>query len=92
MMRHGLVDGAVAEPVDVAQPDAARAQRLARTDHDAPGGGVEPHHIQRRAGGDAETAPLADGEMNDAVMTAEHAAVEIDDFARTRRRPAAAAR
>ncbi len=83
-MRHGLVDRAVAEPVDVAQPDTARAQRLARTDHDSPGGGVEPHHIERRAGGDAETTPLADGEMNDAVMMAEHPAAEIDDFARTR--------
>ena len=33
------------------------------------------------AGGDAEAAPLADGEMDDAVMRAEHAAVEIDDVA-----------
>ena len=55
-------------------------------------GGVEPHHIKRRAGRDAEPAPLADGEMDDAVVTAEHAAVEIDDLAGRRRRPAAAAR
>ena len=44
--------------------------------------GVEPHHVKRRAGGDAEAAPLADGEMDDAVVAAEHAAVEVDDLAR----------
>ena len=31
--------------------------------------------------GDAEAAALADGEMDDAVMAAEHTAVEIDDVA-----------
>ena len=72
--------------------DAARAQRFARADHDAARRGVEPHDIKRRAGRDAEPAPLADGEMDDAVMAAEHAAVEVDDVAGSGRRPAAAAR
>src|SRR5580700_2694156 len=60
-MRQRRVEGAVAEPIDLAQPDTAGAQRLARTDHDAARGGVEPHHIKRRAGGDTEAAALADG-------------------------------
>src|SRR6266508_6979359 len=33
------------------------------------------------AGSDAEPPPLADGEMDDARMTAEHPALEIDDVA-----------
>src|SRR5690606_15192263 len=43
--------------------------------------GIEPHHIERRAGRDAQALALADGEMRDALMPAEHAAREIDDFA-----------
>src|ERR1700731_4922640 len=79
------VDRGVAEPIDVAQPDAAGGQRFARTDHDAARGGVEPHDIKRRTGRDAEPAPLPDGEMNDAVVMAEHAAVEAADLARSAR-------
>ncbi len=43
--------------------------------------GIEPHHIERRARGDAEPAPLPDREMHDAPMGADDAAVEIDDIA-----------
>src|SRR6185312_6206576 len=73
------VNVAVAEPVDVAQHDAAGAQRLARADHHAAALGVEPHDIERRAGGNAEAFALADGEIDDAGMRAEHLAVAIDD-------------
>jgi hypothetical protein len=76
-----LVDAALAQPIDIAQPHPAGAQRLARPDHHPARRGIEPHHIQRMARGDAEPAPLADGEMDDAGMRAEHAAVEIDDVA-----------
>src|SRR5262245_29635213 len=76
-----LVDRAVAEPIDVAQLHAARTERFARSDHDAARGSVEPHHVERMAGRDAEPAPLADGEMDDAGVPAEPAAVEIDDVA-----------
>ena len=76
-----LLDGAVAQPVDLAQPHPAGAQGLARPDHDAPRGGVEPHHVERMAGGDAEPAPLPDGEMDDAVVAPEHFAREVDDVA-----------
>src|SRR5262249_5395257 len=43
---------------------------------------IEPHHIERMAGSDAEPSPLAHGEMDDAGMSAQHAAVEMDDVAR----------
>ena len=77
----GAVDVAIADPVDVAQHDAVHLQRLARADHDAAVGGLQPHHVKRRGGRDAEAAALADGEIGDAVVAAEHAAVEIDDVA-----------
>src|SRR5262249_51922884 len=59
----------------------AGAQGVARPDHDPARTGVEPHHVERMAGGDAEAAALADGEMDDAGMPPEHAAVEVDDVA-----------
>ena len=43
--------------------------------------GVQPHHVERRRTGDLQALPLPDGEMNDAVVAAEHVAVEIDDVA-----------
>ena len=76
-----LLDRPVADPVDLAQLHAAPAQRLARPDDHAPGRRIEPDHIERMPGGDAETAPLPDREMDDAVVAADHAAVEIDDVA-----------
>ena len=76
---------AFADPIDVAQHDAAHAQRRARTDHDLAALGVEPHHVERRAGRHAQAAALADGEMDDAGMRAQHVAVEIDDLAGFRR-------
>src|SRR5262249_30453606 len=60
----------------------AGAQRVARADNHAARLRIEPHHIEWVAGGDAEPAALADGEMDDAGMPAQHAAVEIDDLAR----------
>src|SRR5205814_7300048 len=43
---------------------------------------IEAQHIERMAGSDTEAAPLPDGEVDDTVVAAEHAAVEIDDVAR----------
>src|SRR5262249_58309702 len=63
-----MIDRPFAEPVHVAQPHAARAQRLARADDDAPSCRVEPDHIERIAGSHAETAALSDRAMDDAVM------------------------
>ena len=75
------VERAVADPVDVTKPDAIHPQRLARPHHDAAAGRIELDDIERRAGGDAEPLALADGEMNDALMAADDAAIEIDDVA-----------
>src|SRR5262249_55822062 len=77
----GAVERAVADPVDVAQANSIHPQRLARTDPDAARRGVELHHIERMAGGDAEPLALADREMRNALMAAEHAAIEIRDVA-----------
>src|SRR5262245_53580150 len=85
-----LLDGALADPVHVAQAHAAGAQCFARPDDDAPRRRIEPHHIERIAGRDAEPAALSDREANDAVVAAEHLAIEIDDVARLgRARPQA---
>ena len=42
---------------------------------------VELDHIERLALGDADAAALADGEMDDAVVSAEHAPVDMNDVA-----------
>ena len=75
------VERAVADPVDVTQADAIHPQCLARPHHDAAAGRIELDDIERRAGGDAQSLALADGEMNDALMPADDAAFEIDDVA-----------
>ena len=84
-VRGKLVERGVAEPIHVAQHEAADEKRLARTDDDAPVIRIELHHIERLALGDADAAALADGEMDDAVMAAEHAAVDMHDIAGLRR-------
>ncbi len=77
-----VAEAAIAEPVDVAQMDALRLQRLARADDHAAAGGVEMHDVERLARGDADAAALADRVVQDAVMAAEHAPVDVDDVAR----------
>ena len=74
----------LAEPIDVALKNAARRQRFARADVDFCARRVERRDIERLGGGDAKPAPLADRVMNDALVTAEHAAVDMDDLARRR--------
>src|SRR6266568_1383572 len=78
-----FADRDIAEPIDVAQANATGPQRFARADHDPARRGIEAYNIERRTRGYAKAAALTHGKMNDAVMTAEHAAVEIDDFARS---------
>ena len=67
-----------------------RLQRLARADDDARPVGIEVHDIERLARGDADAAALADRVAQDAVMAAEHAAVDMDDVAGRWRRSASA--
>ena len=64
------------------QADRARRERGARSDHDAARTGVEPHDIKRLARGDPQALPLPDGEMDDAVVAAEHLARQVHDVAR----------
>ncbi len=65
--------------------NVALQQRLPRADDHLALRRIEPHHIERLAIGDAEAAALADGEMDDAVMAAETAAIDMHDIARLRR-------
>src|SRR5262245_42425531 len=76
-----LFERTFADPVDVAQHDAAHPQRLTRTDNDTPPLGIKAHNVERCAGGNAETTPLTDRKMNDAGMAAQHFTVKIDDIA-----------
>ncbi len=57
-------------------------QRLARADDDPPPGGIEVDDIERLADRDADAAALADGVVDDALMAAEHPAIDMDDVAR----------
>src|SRR3954469_22990913 len=80
-----MIDGVLAQPIDLAQAHPAGAQRLARAHDHAACRRIEPHDIERMLGGDAEPAALPHGEMDDAGMAAQHAAVEIDNVAGLRR-------
>src|SRR5258708_16421189 len=75
------IERAVADPVDIAQHDAIHPQCLARADHDAAADSVEPQHIQRRIGGDAQSSPLADAEMNNSLLPPDYPLVKDDDDA-----------
>ena len=73
---------AVAEPVHLVHRrpcGCASAARGPTTTRRALG--VEPDHEERLAAADAEAAALADGVADDALVAAEHAAVEVDDLA-----------
>src|SRR5262249_48248796 len=43
--------------------------------------GIKTHDVERRADGNAEATPLANGKMNNAGMIAQHFTVKVDDFA-----------
>src|SRR5579872_564439 len=81
MIADRCVDRSIAEPVDIAQANAAGPQGFAWADDNAARGGIETHDVERRTRGDAQSAPLTNSEMNDAVMVPEDAAVQIDDIA-----------
>src|SRR5690606_3874471 len=70
---------AVADPVDAAQMQTAGGERIARPDDDTAAAGVEMDDIERLARRDADAAALADGVVDDSVVAAEHATVDVDD-------------
>ncbi len=65
----------------VVLPTPAENRKRIAAAVDAARGRVELDDIERRAGGNAEALALADGEIDDALMPADDAAVEIDDVA-----------
>src|SRR6516162_10392333 len=76
-----FVDRAIAQPVHIAQANAAGPQCFARANHNPAQRRIETHDIERRTAGNAKPAALTDGKMNNAPMAAEYAALEIDDLA-----------
>jgi hypothetical protein len=48
-------------------------QRFARTNDYTPAGDIEPDDVIWSSGGDAQSAPLPDGEVTDTVMSADDA-------------------
>ena len=63
----------------------AEAQRAARSHHHAGARGIQFEDKQRLViAGKAKALALADGEMNDAVMAAQHRARLVHDLARPR--------
>src|SRR3546814_270439 len=72
-----------ADPVDVGQPRRAYRERGLRADHESPRFGFEPDDVERFGlAADLDSAPLADGEMDQPAMLAELAPCLVDDIAR----------
>src|SRR3546814_2888901 len=69
--------------VDVGQPRRAYRERGLRADHESPRFGFEPDDVERFGlAADLDSAPLADGEMDQPSMLAELAPCLVDDIAR----------
>ena len=74
------------EPVDPVDAGRSHRQRAARADHEALRRGLDADHIERLGlPADLDPAALADGEMDHALMRAQHGTVQRDDLARRRR-------
>src|SRR4051794_32039138 len=65
--------------------NARLAQRALRADDHAPVLGIESQHIKRLGGGDTQSFALANREIRDAIVAAEHASILVDDVARLAR-------
>ena len=77
------LDLVLGEPVDPFDRRRGDRQRAARADHQALRLGLDPHHVERLGlAADLDPAALADGEMDHALVLAEHGPVEPDDLAR----------
>jgi hypothetical protein len=82
----GIGSAAGAKPVDLAHQYAVAGERRSGADHHMVAGGVQADDVQGVAlvallAADAKAFPLADRVVDDAVMTAHHAAVDMDDVA-----------
>src|SRR5438034_736084 len=76
-----MLDAVLAQPVDLTQPHAARAQRFARSHDNAARWRIEPNDVKRMTGSDAKPPALAHRKMDDAAVPAQHSPIEIDDIA-----------
>src|SRR6202521_3274544 len=75
----------IADPVHLAKLDARSGERRARADDNSGARRIEGHHVERLGRGDAEAPALPDRVVNNAGVTAEEAAVEMDNVAGNRR-------
>src|SRR5689334_22558531 len=78
---HGLAQVVESDPVEVAGDEAAGEEFIIAADGHLAADAVDLDDVERRAGGDAQSLALADGEVVNAVMTAEDAAIAGDEFA-----------
>src|SRR5207253_10818632 len=70
------------QPIELREVNPRLAQRALRANDDAAVFRVEPQHVKRLGSGDPEPLTLADREMGDAMMAAQHPPVLFDDIAR----------
>ena len=78
---HGGGEGRNADPVEAAGAEGAGSEVRVRSYGDAVAVGVDGEDIERRGGADAQALALADGEVGDAVVTAEDFAIGGDQLA-----------
>src|SRR5579871_81090 len=76
----------VADEAHLVRDQAARRQAVERRHLDGARGSVDCAHVERLSGGDAEAAPLSDGEAMDPLMAAEDRAVFAHDGSGAERR------
>src|SRR5688572_13316427 len=70
------------QPVDVFNRYKLLHQRSSGADDHSSGIGLDPHHIEGLSPSEPESAALADGEIDDAVVPAENPAIHMHDLAR----------
>ena len=75
---HAL-ERAVAKPVNVSKQDQARLQAAAWTNDHLAARSIEANNVQWLGIGNPEPAPLADREVDNALVLAEHAAIDVHD-------------
>src|SRR6185437_7381634 len=78
--RNGAI-GVGTEPVDLAEREAGFGERFLGADNDATRLRLDPQHVERLGGGDADALALAHREPGYAVMPPEHGAGGVDDVA-----------
>ena len=72
---------ALANPIDVAQPEPRNGERGTRTDNHPGVGRIQGDHVERLGRCNADPTSLANRIVNHAAMPSENTAVDMDDLA-----------